>query len=399
MPLPNVNIEYENGQLGRTASSNDGIAAMILTGVAVASQFALGEVIGPLFSLQDVEAKGITPAYDTANATNAHKQCKDFYTAAGEGAELYLMVVSESVTMETILDPTGNLYATKLLNQLQGKVKLLGVTRMPASYNPTITQGIDPDVIAAVTKAQLLAVQEQDNHRPVQIIIEGRDFQGDVGVARDFRTGTQNRVSVLLGWDSANSDACLVGLALGRLARIRVQRNLGCVEDGDIGLQNAWIGSNRRVQDYSNAELQTLYNKGYIFPRSYAGLAGFYWCDDSTATSITDDYAFINRGRVIDKIARIAYDVYVRELNRDFVVDADTGRLTPAVIKAFQRKVERAIEQNMVTFGEISGVQAFADPNQDVLATDKVVINIKAVPAGMGRNFDITLGFSNPNAN
>jgi hypothetical protein len=399
MTLPNVNIQYENGQLGRTASSADGIVAMIVTGIAISGQFALGDVIGPFFSLPNVEEKGITAAYDITNQTNAHKQCKDFYTAAGEGAELYLMVVSEAVTMETILDPTGNLYATKLLNQLQGRVNLLGVTRMPASYNPTIIEGIDPDVVAAVTKAQLLVVQEQANHRPIQIIVEGRDFQGNVGSAKDFRTGTQNRVSVLLGWDAANADACLVGLALGRLARIRVQRNLGCVEDGDIGLQNAWIGSSKKVQDYSQAELQVLYNKGYIFPRTYTGVSGFFWCDDSVATNITDDYAFINRGRVADKMARIAYQVYVFELNKDFVVDAETGKLTPAVIKAFQRKVERAIEQNMVAFGEISGIQAFADPNQDVLATDKVAINIKAVPAGIGRQFDITLGFSNPNIN
>lgn len=399
MALPNVNIEYENGQLGRTAASADGIVAMIVTGVAISGQFALGEVIGPFFSLRDVEAKGITSSYDTTNATNAHKQLKDFYTAAGEGAELYLMVVSEAVTMETILDPTGTLYATKLLNELQGKVNLLGVTRMPASYNPTITEGIDPDVVAAVTKAQLLAIQEQESHRPVQIIIEGRDFQGSVGDAKDFRSGTQNRVSVLLGWDAAGSDACLVGLALGRLARIQVQRNLGCVEDGDIGIQNAWIGKNKKVQDYSQAELQVLYNKGYIFPRTYTGVSGFFWCDDSTATQITDDYAFINRGRVIDKIARIAYRVYVRELNKDFIIDAETGKLTPAVIKSFQRKVERAIEQNMVAFSEISGVQVFADPNQDVLATDKIEISIKAIPAGIGRQFDITLGFSNPNNN
>ncbi|KOY85091.1 hypothetical protein AD998_02025 [bacterium 336/3] len=394
--LPGVNIGYENGQLGRTASSSDGVVALIVTGVAVAGKFALGDVIGPLYSLDDVIEKGITASYDTTNVTNAHKQCKDFYTAAGEGAELYLMVVGQAITMETILDPTGTTYATKLLNQLQGKINILGVTRMPATYNPTITEGIDPDVVTAVTKAQLLAIQEQENHRPVQIIVEGRDFQGNVGDARDFRSGTQNRVSVILGWDASGSDATLVGLALGRLARISVQRNIGCVEDGDIGLQNAWIGA-KRFEEYSLSELEALHGKGYIFPRKYMGFSGFYWCNDSTCTQETDDYAFISRSRVIDKVARITNQVYTGELNKNFIVDEETGKLPPAIIKDFQTKVDRAIRQRMVAFGEISGVEIIADPNQDVIATDNIVLNIKAVPTGMGRNFDITVGFSNPN--
>ena len=397
MAQPNVNITYANGQLGRTASSADGTTGMILTGVAVPTKFALGDVIGPFFSLQDVKDKGITEAYDTTNITNAYKQCKDFYTASGTGAELYLMIIAGTVTMTDALDPTGILYAPKMLNALEGKIKILGISRMPTTYNPVITEGIDPDVVSAVTKAQLLAVQEQLAHRPVQIIIEGRAFQGDVGTAKNFRLGTQNRVSVVLGADALGTDACLIGLALGRLTKNSVQRNIGCVEDGDIGLQNAWIGSTKKVQDYSKAQLDVLHSKGYIFPKSYPGTAGFFWCDDSTCTLITDDYSGIGRARVIDKIARIAYDVYVRDLLRDFVVDAETGKMLPVQIKAFQRKVERAIEEQMVAKGEISGIRAFADPLQDVVSTDRIEISLKAVPAAIGRQFDITVAFSNPN--
>lgn len=199
MALPEIEIIYGNGGLGTVATSEDSVAGIVASGVAVSGQFALNEVLGPFFSISEVEAKGINAAYDTTNTALAYKHCKDFYELAGEGAELWLLVVAKTLTLTEILDPTLD-YAKKILMSQQGRIKLLGVTRVPDNaYNPTITQGIDPDVITAVTKAQQLVIQEQSSYRPVQILIEGRAFQGNVGTAYNFSAGTQNRVSVVLG--------------------------------------------------------------------------------------------------------------------------------------------------------------------------------------------------------
>lgn len=44
MALPNVTINLENGNLGRIAQSDDGVAGLILTGAAVSDKLALNEV-------------------------------------------------------------------------------------------------------------------------------------------------------------------------------------------------------------------------------------------------------------------------------------------------------------------------------------------------------------------
>ena len=46
MARPNVNISLGNGNMGRSAATADGVAGMVLTGVAVAGKLELNKQIG-----------------------------------------------------------------------------------------------------------------------------------------------------------------------------------------------------------------------------------------------------------------------------------------------------------------------------------------------------------------
>jgi hypothetical protein len=45
---------------------------------------------------------------------------------------------------------------------------------------------------------------------------------------------------------------------------------------------------------------------------------------------------------------------------------------------------------------ELSGHSEFVDPEQDVLATSKVVVGVTLIPVGVAREIEIEIGFDNP---
>ena len=53
--LPRVTTALGNGNLGKVQASEDGIALLIVSGIAVSGKFALGDVQGPFTSLKGAE--------------------------------------------------------------------------------------------------------------------------------------------------------------------------------------------------------------------------------------------------------------------------------------------------------------------------------------------------------
>lgn len=406
MGLPDVKINLTNGNLGREVAEKDGVAALIVSGIAVAEKFALGDILGPFYKPEDAEAMGIDADYDDTNKLLAYRQIYDFYKNAGNGADLYVMVVAQTLTMEDMCDKTLT-HAAKLIEQLNGEVRLIGISRVPdATYTPTYTDGMDDDVIAAVTKAQALAEESFTKHRPVSFLIEGREFQSNSGNLQDLRdeaTGPNaNRVGVILSSDPDVSALeteydgyANVGFVLGRQAAIPVQRNLGRVHDGKLPVDKAGFSDGKEISEYDETDFDAMEDKGYIFMRQHTGKAGYYFNGDHAACKIQDDYAFLSRGRTIDKAARLIRQVYLEDLLDEILVDQD-GKLQVGVVKNFQARGKSQIEINMLTKLEISGCGVFVDPDQDILSTDKLEIEVSITPVGIAKEIVVKLGFYNP---
>lgn len=396
--LPDVKIIESNGNLGLIPTPEDGISAIVVTGIAVAGKFALGDVLGAFTNLKDVEAMGIDEAYDTANSVLAWRHIKDFFTGAGEGSKLYVMVVASTVTMTQIADNTLT-HAKKLLQAGEGKIKLLAISRVNAVG--TLLNGFEADMIAAVEKAQELVLAEFELHRPVQVLIEGKFYQGTASSAQDFRLLESNRVSVVIsqdkdvaGLNAAYAKYANVGYALGVLAAQPVQRNIGRVKNGKLTIGSPALSDGTLMKDVSDANMETLNEKGMIFIKAHAGKEGFFFNDDHTCTLITDDYSYISHGRTMDKAARITRRIYIDEINDDIDTDKTTGKLPVAVTKQFQGIIETAIVNEMVSLGEASDVAAFVDPNQNINATSKIAVKISLRKKGTSRTIEATLAFA-----
>ena len=265
MAFPKVEIEVQNGQLGQTEGTEDSVAGLIAFDTA---KVGIGSnEPKQVFSLKEVEELG----FNKINTVYEH--AKQFYSQAGEGAELWITILSPAVLMTNAID-IANGFASKLLDAAEGRIRILGITREPdEAYEPVYADGIDPDVINAIAKAQELAEAYAAAYKPLRIVIGGRDYQGVIADLADLTERTDNRVAVLLGGKGEDSLEACVGLALGRLAAVPVQRKIARVKDGDLGLSVAYLSDGQTtIDELSEAQLEAIHNKGYIVIRKYFGV-------------------------------------------------------------------------------------------------------------------------------
>src|SRR5690606_31697842 len=96
-----------------------------------------------------------------------------------------------------------------------------------------------------------------------------------------------------------------------------------------------------------------------------------------------------------DKAIIITNEVYTDEILDDLDVD-ENGRIDAGVIKDYQSKIKKAIDAQMTTPGEISGVRVVIDPKQNALSTNKVVVQLFLTPKFYSKEIAVQLGFENP---
>ena len=391
--LPRVKINYLNGLLGSVPENQDGLLALLVLGAtAVSTTFELGKAYR-LVTAEDLNALGIT----TNNNARIVGLVKQFYAEAEEGTPVYLIGLA-ATSMTTVLD-VDNGPMKAILQGLRGALRGL-IVASASTATATVTDGIDPDVLTAMPKAQALAVWAADSlYAPIFVILEGRHFTSATD-APDLKSLAYNRVGVFIGDVVTASINAAVGTLAGRIAMAPVQRNIGRVASGALAPLEMFIGSS--AVDQAMSVVDALYAKGYICPRIYVGLPGYYLVDDPLAVAGTDDYAHLTARRTVDKAARIAYITMLQFLLDEIEVNTD-GTMQQPVLKSWQAAVEDAINAQMSAAGELSivdgsGCKFFIDPTQNVLATSKVEGTLKVRPFGYAREIVVNIGFLTTNS-
>lgn len=384
MGLPRVIFNVNKNGLNYSTAEVQKIAALIGTGVTVTDKVQLGKSY-QIFSLKDAEDLGITA---TENAF-MHKQIKDFYSVAGSGVELWLMLVSDATTYEQMSDINAD-YLTRLISDAKGRVRVVGLIKK-ATTAPTLTAGIDSDVSLAVPKLQALADDFADKYFPFRAIISGNNFSGTVSDLRDYTESDFNRVSMLIANNDGANEAS-IGLNLGKQASIPSQRSQARVKDGAVLNEQAYFTNGEAVESLSNA-LDTIHDKGYTFFRTFAGRSGYYFTDDPTLTNVTDDFKSLTNGFVMDEAVLIGYDTLIEELS-DEVPLSDNGSIHPAILKNWQANIERNIKTLMVDQGKLSAVRCVIDANQNIVSTGVLNVEIRLLPVGYAKEIIVNIGFT-----
>lgn len=405
--LPYVKIDFANGAIGVSEPMDDGVTGLVCTAVAVTqtvdgkqeTTFAL-DTPYLITKLDDLVKKGVTSESSDVNAT-LYKAVKEFYDEAPEGSKLWIMGVADTVTIADMVDKTKD-NAKKLLIAANGTIRILAVkVKDKSGYAPTVTTiGVDDLVGAAIVNAQGLAEWATESmFAPVMVILEGRHYTGVSAtlVGHSINQGDHNRVAVLIGDTVKDSKGAAVGLLAGRIASIPVQRSVARVRTGSINAVEMFIGG-------VPAELgdpETISDCGFICPRTFVGKAGYYWSDDKLAAEASDDYSLIPRRRVADKAYRIAYTTLVNEIAEEISV-TDDGKISAPVVKAIQTAVESAIVNNMTSRGNLGndpsnpndmGVECYINPDQNIIATSRLDVQVRIKPHGYSKYINVSLGF------
>ena len=404
--LPYVKIDFANGAIGASEPMDDGVTGLVCTAVAVTQTvdggtdnvFALNTPY-LITKLDDLVKKGVTSESSDVNAT-LYKAVKEFYDEAPEGSKLWIMGVADTVTIDDIVDKTKD-NAKKLLVAANGTIRILAVkVKDKSGYNPTVTTGIDGAVRTAIVNAQGLAEWATETlFAPVMVLLEGRHYTGEAEtlVSNPVNDGNNNRVAVLIGDTVKDSKGAAVGLLAGRIASIPVQRSVARVRTGSIVATTMYIGG--VAAELGNPE--TINDCGFICPRTFVGKAGYYWSDDKLAAEASDDYSLIPRRRVADKAYRIAYTTLVNEIAEEISV-TDDGKISAPVVKAIQTAVESAIVNNMTSRGNLGndpsnpndmGVECYINPDQNIIATSRLDVQVRIKPHGYSKYINVSLGF------
>ncbi len=390
-----VNISLTNGGLGGTIQTADGVVGLVITGGIDGGGYTLGTPI-LLTSATQLTGQGIT----TDGNELAVRQVGEFYDVAGDGAQLYLMLVPNTMTASMIADKDEPDGAIKLLNYADGKIKVLGVlTDDKLIGTPTISHAINAETLLAAANMKLLVAAFYALHKPFRGIVAGTSYTGVPGDLTDLTDGTSNNTCAVLIGDTEAGDSgtntcyAAMGLLLGSIAAVPVMRKVSRVKTGALPITAAYVGL--ETIEAAGTDMAVIASRGYITLAKYPNVSGYFWSGDPMATATSDDYHMLARGRVIDKAHILAYTTFVQEIDDEVPVNKD-GTLDVGFCTQLQQTIVNTISANMGETKEISDVRCYINPAQNILSTNVLNVVLKITPVGYATAIEVKLGFENP---
>lgn len=406
MARPNVSIALVNGGLGLTPPSNFGTSVVL-----VASPAAPTAGYGTAFLVRN-QAEVAAAFADGANVAVVTAFAKGFYAEAPEGTKCYVLAMARTTTLATLFAQAN---VDKPLLAAAGEARLVAAIKFPDGgvYTPTVTDGMDADVWAAVTAAETAAADWLSKRKPFRYFIQ--PYAPVLASLKDHVAADDRNGHIVIGEIAASAAAATL-LALGRAAKIGSQENIGKVKLGSLAIADADAVTidDTAVDLITSAQLNTLDSKRYItFERNQVE-SGFVFTDDNSLTAPDDDYNNLRHGRVIDNAVRVAHATYYKELKDDVDVDED-GRLSAVAERNLETVITTAIDRDMrnqlttrrdgtsdVTvlvnpnvdqFGALYAANGISSPNLNILQTNTIYVFLQLRPKGCLKYINVYVGF------
>jgi len=395
---PAINIQFNNGVIGAVTPLQTGVFGFIASAVAISDTFALNKAY-QLKSMKDVADLGINASMDNYRL---YKALSEFFAEAGEGQEVWIYGMPKTAKVsEFFTENNGVTPAEELLNSAGGRLRGLFTVYDPATPVDLDGAEIDPDIEVSAAAAQaLFESYTAVKYAPFFTVLEGYAFQGDKVELPSLLTNSWNSVAVLIGDTESRSgvtasQGAAVGVLAGRLAAYSPRVNPGKVRNGALVPTEMFV-VDTPVENYDN---EALYDKGYICFTTHAGRSGYYFMDANTATQVSDDYHYLTHRRIINEAFRLSYDALL-----DFLLDEVPANVDGTIQAIYAKTMESAVVRRISTAmpEDLSsdqmdpkdvGVKCFVDPNQNIVSTSKVQVNVSVRPFGYNRWIEVLLGF------
>jgi len=402
MGNPKVSVLLSNSNLNIKPADLSGVMG-IIAAIPVANTSGYGvpvlikSKIDAAVELADPDNAGILAAIQNG-----------FFGEVLEGAPLYCIFVANTTSLSAMAD-TDNPYVSNLKNFSGKTLRAIAFVEYPAgTYVPTITNGFDEDVHAAVIKAQLQATAALQAYKPIEMLIQGYGAT-TAAAAKDYSTLANNNVHIVVAAEAGDT-VIPVLRALGKKAAGRPSRNIGRVLSGSLNIVDGTvinIGTNL-LATIDPTNLDTYHDKGYITYVVNENAAGYIFNDDVSLCNPTSDYSTWANNAVIGEAMRIAFTNYYQTLKDDVDVDPTTGRIDTSVEKNLEQSIIDKINAGLSS--SISGVDvkvnpdttqyaalysaaSIDNPNLNLTSGGKIYVFLTGTPKGYIKSVTVALGF------
>lgn len=392
--MNDVNITVLSGGLQRRNAASDGVSGLVVSGIEVNPSGVQFDTAYKLESLSDADVLGISENYDDAATVFVYEHIKEFFRVNPNGT-LWLYVIDQSgAVLDEMVEVTDS-PASKLLDAAGGEIRLLGVF-----WNNTDPLGSPTtfDMSLVVPNAQALCDARFAAHEPLDIFIGGNNFDTDDTIV-DLATLTSKNVSVVVGGHSniASQEYSPLGTYMGIVSSLRVNQSPAWVREGNVAGGNLQIPTITSVvyNSVPDAIKSEMHTKGYTFLRTYTGRTGVYFNASNTCVAATSDFRYMENNRTINKAARLVREALLPYLNSPIDVNAE-GKLSEDVVKTIESSVRKLIDEQMLRNSEVSDFDVYINPDQNILSTSELAVEVSLRPTGKAEQINVTLGFTNP---
>lgn len=387
MGLSTVNINVGTSGLGRRPPNEDKISGILFFSTLPAG-FSTTDRVKKVFSLEEAEALGITVALFPIH----HYHISEYFRVNPIG-ELWVGIYAV---------PGGSYTFTEISSMViaaSGEIRQLAVYAGALTYATSqvttiqsVIDGIDGDAykqFSVLYAANMEAI----------VAVSGWASVGDL------RALSARKVTVVAAQDGGGTGAALyvsqsqsitaIGAALGAISRAAVQQSIGNpasfnVSDG-IELEIPALANGDLVTALTNTALGGIKDDGYLVLRKYVpDITGTYFERAPTAVASTNDFAWLETNRTVDKAIRLIRSVLIPQLNATLYLD-DNGKLSADTVGYFQDLGQDQIDF-MIADGEISNGACLVDPDQDVLSTSTLTVTLQIIPVGIAETIEVNIG-------
>lgn len=356
-------ITRESGNIPQTIEGRDHYSGLIFLYDKESDIPEILERGGVFYSASEADAAGFHLAtYEGYQVQRAF--------ALNPGLVLCVRLAAKSETSKPVED---------LQKEADGELRQVAVVDLTAAADEATVAGL---------QAQAQALDEAA--MPLSIILAPK-VSSLAGLPSSLR-GSAPNVSILIGGDPACGNKPAIGAFIGVLSARAVNESVAWVQKCATGLSEAVFADGTPYASVSQAQLTSLDTGGYIYTRTYPGIAGVFFSDSHTLDSAGGDYAYIERERTMDKAVRGTRTNLLPELGRPLAFNAD-GSLRADTLQHLRTVAGKAVEQ-MEKDGEVSGWAVEVDPTQDVLGSSTVQFSVHAVPMGVMRKAKVSIGFA-----
>ncbi|WP_418894700.1 DUF2586 family protein [Limibacterium fermenti] len=407
-------VTIKEGQIGANVIGDGREFGLITNGVAIAGKVSLGSVY-TLRRVSDATALGIDSNYDASNGVQVYRHISEFFRRAGEGQKLHILLVAQTKKPGEMVDD-----AKTLAVESGGVISDMALAFNPAAdYEDTLLDGINADIKAAIPLLQGFADWCDEKDMPLHVILEGRSIGDMLSACVDLRglviseqPFDAEKVTLVVGQDWAYADTLPghgkkfadVGTFLGVVASMPWNRNPGEVEtqnltDSQLGVWTIGGLSNHKKYSEVFSELETLNDKGYVFPIRYQGIAGYWWNDGHCCVEIVNDAAgnmnqhTIYYSHTMDMCKRQLRLTYLPEVKKPVSLD-DDGKL-PQSVAGYFNAIGDGVFDSLASQALISDGETNVDTDSDLLLEKVLNIDFAVIPTGCVNEIKGTINLKN----